>query len=951
MDDRAWRLFLLAGIGLAAFIAIAPAGPGADTLRTASNAAAAAAIGVGVRRNRPSERPAWQVILAAVAVQFGLNVLLTVGAAWPSVALPHAWIDAGFIVPYGLLAIGLWSLARSRGATTDRAALLDAVIVVVGLGLGVFLFGLSVTGVGGHGLEDPRVLASFFVGIPALAMGVWLALTPSPGREAIGLLLAASTAQSAGDATFGLGIHVPPLPVAPEPMWLLSLVCFGAAALHPSNTRAADAPLLGPRPRFALLAAAILAPTIGTLTRHLFPGAEDSLVLDVVAATVAILAIARIRGLFMALELERRKEVAAHAFAEELVATSPGIVVRGRISDAVLTYASPALWSVLGYRPEDVVGRPGWWPGIVHPDDVKIFPATVAEAAAMGGAVIGEVRMRHADGSYRNILVASRWECSEDGSPATFLGTGVDVTAWRAAQTELSAASGYLEEIARSTPVILLRGRSPELVLDYISPSVESILGYPPAAVVGVPRWVVDVIEPGEREATQAALMASAEARETRFVRELRYMTAAGDTRDMHVTLRRTFNDDGSWQFNGTLVDMTERNETERQLREAKEAAELANRAKSEFLSGVSHELRTPLNAVLGFGQLLERAELPGPEDRDAVAQVLRGGRRLLEMVDGLIELARVDAGRLTLSIEPVAVDEVLHDTADLIRPAADARGLVVRLPAADPGAWVLADGRRLRQVLLNLLSNAVKHSPSGGEIVVGREPGTASGRWRISVADDGPGIAPEVRDHLFTPFRRGASAGDGAPGGLGVGLALSAGLIEAMAGTIGVDSTPGRGSTFHVELPATDTPAAPPGPDAGPVDAGAAHRTVVYIEDNLPNLGLVERILTARPGTRLVAAMQGRLGLELVRQHEADLVLLDLHLPDISGEEVLDALRGDPRTRDIPVLVLSSSNGPGLRRRLEHAGADGFLAKPLDMDEFLGLVDRLVEGGRPTDA
>lgn len=946
----AWQLFLLAGIGLAVLIAILPAGPGPEALGAAGNAAAALAVGVGIRRNGPSVLNAWRLIFAGVAVAFGLNLSLAIGSTWPAVALPHALVEGAFVVPYALLAAGLWWLARSRDGIRGGAALLDATIIVVGLGLGAFLFALSLAGAESPGLEDPRVLASFFIGVPALAMVVRLALTPGPGRGTVGLLVAAATAQSAGDATFGLAIQVPTLPVAPEPLWLLSLVCFGAAGLHPSNAQAADRSLLGPGPRFALLAAALMAPSLAALTRHLFPGAERTASLDLVAAAVVVLAIARIRSLFRALELGRREEATARAFAEELVATSPGVVVRGRVSDDVLTYASPGLWSVLGYRPEDAVGRPGWWPGIIHPDDVGRFPTPVAEAAAMGGTVTGEVRMRHADGSYRNVLVASRWEHSDDGNPTAFLGTGVDVTAWRAAQTELTAASGHLEEIARSTPVILLRGRGPELVLDYISPSVESILGYPPAAVIGVPRWVVDILEPSEREATLAAFMASVSARETRFMRELRFVTIAGDVRDMHVTLRRTFNHDGSWQFSGTLVDVTERNETERRLREAIVEADRANRAKSEFLSGVSHELRTPLNAVLGFGQLLERAELPDPEDRDAVAQVLRGGRRLLEMVDGLIELARVDAGRLTLSIEPIDVDEVLRDAVDLIRPAADAQGLTVRLPAADPAAWVLADGRRLRQVLLNLLSNAVKHSPPGAEIVIARTPGVASGRWRISVSDSGPGIAPEVRERLFTPFRRDASAGDGGPGGLGVGLALAAGLIEAMAGTIEVDSIPGRGSAFHVELPATEPPAEPREPgEAGARPAGgeAPARTIVYIEDNLPNLGLVERILTARPGTRLVAAMQGRLGLELVRQHETDLVLLDLHLPDISGEEVLEALRGDDRTRDIPVLVLSSSNEPGLRRRLEHAGSDAFLAKPLDMDAFLADVDRLVEGRR----
>jgi signal transduction histidine kinase len=388
--------------------------------------------------------------------------------------------------------------------------------------------------------------------------------------------------------------------------------------------------------------------------------------------------------------------------------------------------------------------------------------------------------------------------------------------------------------------------------------------------------------------------------------------------------------------------------------RKAEEEAARANRAKTWFLSRMSHELRTPLNAVLGFAQLLLAEPLPQGA-RDDAEHILKGGRHLLQLINEVLDISRVEVGRLMVSPEPVLVADLLGSTVDLVRPLAAQRGIALSVEC--PGAetrHVLADRQRAQQVLLNLLSNAIKYNRPDGSVRVSWGP-AAPGRIRLHVTDTGPGIAPEMMGRLFSPFDRlGAEATD--VEGTGLGLALSKRLVEAMEGTIGAESQPGTGSMFWVELPEAGAPEAGPAPAAAVPEATSGSRTegaiapagrVLYVEDNLSNLRLMERLLARRPGLSLLTAMQGRLGFELASQHRPDLILLDLHLPDVGGEEVLRWLRADERTRDIPVVVMSADATPGRRRRLLDAGAMTYLAKPFDVAEVLDLIDRLLSGSR----
>jgi signal transduction histidine kinase/ActR/RegA family two-component response regulator len=389
-----------------------------------------------------------------------------------------------------------------------------------------------------------------------------------------------------------------------------------------------------------------------------------------------------------------------------------------------------------------------------------------------------------------------------------------------------------------------------------------------------------------------------------------------------------------------------ERDERRRGQR-AEELALTANRAKSEFLSRMSHELRTPLNGIIGFAQLLEMDRLT-EDQRESVAHILKGGRHLLGLINEVLDIARIEAGKPTISLESVAAGDVVRGAVDLVRPQAAARA--VRLTAeTDHDHHVMADRQRLQQVLLNLLSNAVKYNRDGGSVTVAVRPDRVAGRLAITVADTGRGISPAMRQRLYTPFDR-LGAEQSSVEGTGLGLALSKRLVEAMGGTLAFESQVGEGTTFTVHVPMTEPPVATliasskPAPD----DAGAAAQgTVLSIEDNVANVRLLERIVGRRPGLRLLSAMQGNRGVELARDHRPGLILLDLHLPDMHGGEVLARLQADPVTREIPVVILSADATPGQITQLLDEGARAYLTKPVDVTEVLGLIDEVFDGQR----
>ncbi len=396
--------------------------------------------------------------------------------------------------------------------------------------------------------------------------------------------------------------------------------------------------------------------------------------------------------------------------------------------------------------------------------------------------------------------------------------------------------------------------------------------------------------------------------------------------------------------------DITERKETEKALREAKDEAEKANNAKSEFLSRMSHELRTPLNAILGFGQILQ-GQVENDGHKLCATHVVTAGRHLLSLINEVLDIARIEAGRVELSPEPVFVDEVLAETLDLLRPAAATRRINIEIPTRATGhLGVTADRKRFKQVLLNLLSNAVKYSPPDSRVVVECHH-TPPWQVQVSIRDSGPGITPDKLARLFVAFDR-LGAEDSLVQGTGLGLALSKHLVEAMGGQIGVESTPGRGSIFWVRLPqsqrgvagalADSPPTGVEGPASPEPSITARPFTVLYIEDNPSNLSLVEYVLAQHPQVRLLAAARGAEGVEIAQREQPDMVLLDLHLPDMTGFDVLASLRTDPRTHAIPVAGISADATRSTIARLLDAGACAYLSKPLNVEHLLHTLSVL---------
>jgi PAS domain S-box-containing protein len=398
--------------------------------------------------------------------------------------------------------------------------------------------------------------------------------------------------------------------------------------------------------------------------------------------------------------------------------------------------------------------------------------------------------------------------------------------------------------------------------------------------------------------------------------------------------------------------DVTERKRGEAALLE-QQAMIKASEAKSQFLSRVSHELRTPLNAVIGFAQLLlhdAHAKLAAGQ-RLHVEYILRAGQHLLEMINDILDLTRIESGDAGLTIKPVRLGDLLADCLPMIRPQAETMGVTVRLETASlEHRLILADERRLKQVLLNVLSNAVKYNRVGGAVDVWCElPEGGSSQMWVRVRDMGKGISADQMKGLFEPFNRLGADRLGIEG-TGLGLVISRLLIHAMGGDITLESAEGEGTTVTLSLPLVVQAATPaqgepvlPAASTPRTDTDAAQMVVLCVEDNPLNAALLRAIFDLRPGVKLLLAEDGGSALERLKLHWPDLVLIDINLPDMSGVEVLQRIRALPQGAGLTCVAMSADvSGEPLSRAKEQGFAD-FWAKPLDVDAVLLRLDALL--------
>ena len=409
--------------------------------------------------------------------------------------------------------------------------------------------------------------------------------------------------------------------------------------------------------------------------------------------------------------------------------------------------------------------------------------------------------------------------------------------------------------------------------------------------------------------------------------------------------------------------DITERKHLDQLLLEKNAAleratavAEKANRGKSEFLSSMSHELRTPLNAILGFAQLIESdAPPPTPTQKRSLEQILRAGWYLLELINEILDLAQIDSGKIMLSLEPVALADVINDCQTMVGPQADDRKITITCAPHESAYFISADRTRAKQVLINLLSNAIKYNRPGGTVTVSCalvDPDSI----RISIQDTGFGMAAEQLAHLFQPFNR-LGKESGTVEGTGIGLVVTKRLIELMGGAIGVDSTVGVGSVFWIEFKQATAPQFVPqnqeqrATDQPQTPAAAPLRTLLYVEDNQANLILVEQLLSRRADLRLLSAADGNLGIEFARAHRPDVILMDINLPGITGLDAMKILRADILTARIPIIAVSAN---ALPRDIEMCLAAGFfdyLTKPIRLDAFERTIDLALQSSAPSEA
>ena len=727
------------------------------------------------------------------------------------------------------------------------------------------------------------------------------------------------------------------------------------------------------------VAAALAHGTVQNLVNHTVLIARDAREFDIADSCAPIRSV---DGLVVGAVLVFRnisEEYAAQQSLRDsaaLLLTILNTVVDGLVTvnadGGIVETNNPAIELMFGFNAEELIGKPL---SLLIPEldqnqrnlSLEYYEASdEARAMGVGREVVGQRK----DGSTFPLEIAVS-EMTLRGQ-RYFTGILRDISARKKAEEALREAGALQKAIFDSANFSSI-ATDAKGVIQIFNVGAERMLGYTAAEVMNK-ITPADISDPQEVIARAKSLSAELEtnitpgfealvfkaSRGIEDIYELTYIRKDGSRFPAVVSVTALRDEQGGiigYLLIGTDNTARKQVEAERarldqvlqdknvELERARRVADHANQAKSDFLSSMSHELRSPLNAILGFAQLLESgAPPPTPAQAASVGQILTAGWYLLKLINEILDLTLIESGRLSLSLEPTSLHDVLRDCQAMIEPQAQQKGIRIKFAPVDDDCFVIADRTRLKQVLVNLLSNAIKYNRPNGTAEVAYRLHSA-GRLRISVRDSGEGLSPSKISQLFQPFNRlGQEAG--AEEGTGIGLVVSRQLVELMGGEIGVTSTVGVGSVFWFELDAAHAPellldamlplVAPE--TLAPVDA--AVRTLLYVEDNQANMALVERLIERRPDMRLLGAQDAMRGIAMARAHQPDLILMDINLPGISGMQALTILQADPTTSHIPVLALSANAMPRDIEKGIDAGFFRYLTKPIRVHEFMAAID-----------
>ncbi len=602
------------------------------------------------------------------------------------------------------------------------------------------------------------------------------------------------------------------------------------------------------------------------------------------------------------------------------------------IADAsgTITFVNDKFCQVSGYRADELLGqnhrilKSG-----KHPDS---FYAEMWDTIASGRTWQGVVCNRAKDGHSYWVESSIVPFLDEEGLPYQYISLRTDITLLMEVEANLRAERDFSDAAINALPGIFYVFSAAGRFLK-TNDSFSRVTGYSAAEIEHM--TPLDCIPEAERGRVMGKIQECMEKGKAEV--ESTLISKSGKIIPYYFQgAALEFN--GEHCLIGTGLDISSLKQAEQALIAAKNEAERASRAKSDFLSSMSHELRTPMNAILGFSQLLEYDGSLNEDQHGSVQEILKAGTHLMDLINEVLNLARIESGNIELSIEAVDYAEVLDECITLIQPLADTHGISIE--ADPPGDMMLrADRMRLKQVLINLMSNAVKYNRPNGSIRV-RIASTGDGQVRILVSDSGQGIPAARMGELFQPFNR-LGEENGHIAGTGIGLSISRQLVELMGGSIGADSTAGVGSTFWIELLAEGSPACP---DLHLNSSAPMEQfTILYVDDNPSNLKRMSKLLARRHGIHLITAHTPAIGLALAADKRPDLIVLDINMPDMDGFKVLARLRAEPWGQHTPIVALTANTTERDIQRGMEAGFNDYLTKPLDVQRFLGIIDECI--------